>query len=76
LNGLFCVVVQARAEGRYSEGLADVAGSRIHLRSQSALWTDPASRLVTHASVFSVDRGLSWEVRARPCSRRQPLPPP
>ncbi|EFJ50138.1 hypothetical protein VOLCADRAFT_58526, partial [Volvox carteri f. nagariensis] len=56
---------KARSEGRYSEGLADVAGTRIRLQvgSRSALWVDPLSKLVTTSTAFSVDRGLSWEVR-------------
>ncbi|KAG2500714.1 hypothetical protein HYH03_001479 [Edaphochlamys debaryana] len=64
-------ITKARAEGKYSEGLADVAGSRIRLKSRATLWVDPLSRLATTHTAFSVDRGLSWEAAKRRLERER-----
>ncbi|GIM13625.1 hypothetical protein Vretimale_16693, partial [Volvox reticuliferus] len=64
-------IQKARAEGKYSEGLADVAGTRIHLQSRNVLWVDPLSKLVTTNTAFSVDRGLSWEAAKRRLERER-----
>ncbi|GIL61313.1 hypothetical protein Vafri_15702 [Volvox africanus] len=64
-------IQKARAEGKYSEGLADVAGTRIRLQSRNVMWVDPLSRLVTTNTAFSVDRGLSWEAAKRRLERER-----
>lgn len=53
-------IKQARSEGKYTEGLSDLAGRSVKLLSTHTFWTDPGSGLVTNANVFSVDRGVSF----------------
>lgn len=67
LFDLFCttleaVISAARKDGKYDEGIADLAGASVSLEEPEALlWSDPLTGAKMHSALVRVDRGSSWE---------------
>ena len=54
------IVWAARRDGKYDEGITDVAGSSVSLeQAETQLWTDPVTRAQTRCALVQIDRGVS-----------------
>ena len=43
-------------------GLSDLLGRSVKLQQSRRIWTDPSSGIQTKANIFSIDRGISFQV--------------
>ena len=55
-------------------GLSDLLGRSVKLQQSRRIWTDPSSGIQTKANIFSIDRGISFQVETRDCGMALPTP--
>lgn len=61
LDTLDRVIVVAKQNNQYSEGITDVTGESMSVASTEVLWTDPISKGTVNLVTVLMDRGISWE---------------
>jgi pSer/pThr/pTyr-binding forkhead associated (FHA) protein len=61
LDTLDRVIVVAKQNNQYSEGITDVTGESMSVASREVLYTDPVSSGTVNLVTVLLDRGISWE---------------